>query len=51
MTPERVQMDWFFLAERTNPNSAQRFATAWLTRAGTNSGQPAAGPLGPRPLS
>ena len=51
VTSERVQTDWFFLADRTNPNSAQRFATSWLTRAGTNAVQPASGPLGARPLA
>jgi hypothetical protein len=37
VTPERVQMDWFYISNRENPNAAQRFATAWLVRDGNNS--------------
>lgn len=51
VTPERVQMDWFWLTERTDPNSGQRFGTSWLTRVGTNAIQPASGPLSARPLA
>ena len=51
VTPERVQMDWFYISNRENPNAAQRFATAWLVRDGNNFVERAAGPIGPRPLS
>ena len=51
VTPERVQMDWFYISNRENPNAAQRFATAWLVRDGNNFVERAAGPIGPRPLT
>lgn len=50
VTPQRVQMDWFYISNREDPNATQRFATAWLTRNGNNFVERAAGPLGPRPL-
>lgn len=48
LTPQRVQMDWFYISNREDPNATQRFATAWLTRNGNNFVE--RGPLGPRPL-
>ena len=51
VTPERVQMDWYYISDRENPNASQRFATAWLAQSGRNSVERAPGPLGPRPLS
>jgi alkaline phosphatase D len=48
ITPERMQTDWYFLAERTDPKSSAQFASAFLSAAGSNSVQPAGGPLGAR---
>ena len=48
VTPQRAQCDWFYLANRADPNTTQQFATAWQVAAGTNSVVPANGPLGPR---
>jgi alkaline phosphatase D len=50
VTRDRLQMDWYYISEREDPNAAQRFATAWQVRNGSSSVQRAAGPIGPRPI-
>jgi len=49
VTADRLQMDWYFVADRTVPASAAAFFQAWQVLAGTNQVVPAGGPLGPRP--
>lgn len=48
VTPERLQMDWHYVSDRTDPNATQAFGQSFQVVAGTNAVQPAAGPLGPR---
>jgi alkaline phosphatase D len=48
ITPQRMQTDWYFLAERTDRNSGIQFASAFFSTAGSNSVQVAAGPVGAR---
>ena len=48
ITGQRMQTDWYFLTERMDRNSGVHFANAFLSAAGSNIVQPAAGPLGPR---
>ncbi|MBC8001642.1 MAG: alkaline phosphatase D family protein, partial [Opitutaceae bacterium] len=48
ITAQRLQMDWFYLSERTDVLATQHFASAYHVLAGTNTLLPAAGQLGPR---
>jgi alkaline phosphatase D len=43
--PERVQMDWFYISDRTDPRATSRFASAFTVRAGTQSVTPALSPI------
>ena len=42
VTPQRTQMDWYVLTERTDPRSAAVFSTAWEVPAGSRRVRPAA---------
>jgi alkaline phosphatase D len=48
ITPERLQMDWYYLSERTDPAATCSYASSMVVPAGTNAVQPGVGPLGPR---
>ncbi|CAN5586512.1 alkaline phosphatase D family protein [soil metagenome] len=48
VTADRLQMDWYFLADHRRPGSPATFFTAWQAVDGTNRVQPAGAPLGPR---
>lgn len=50
VTPDRLQMDWYYISDRTVRGATQQFAAAFQSIAGTNSIVPAAGPLPPRAL-
>ena len=43
VTPERTQMDWYVLLDRTDRSSGAVFSTAWEIPAGTKKVQPAPG--------
>jgi alkaline phosphatase D len=45
VTPQRVQMDWYVLVDRTAPNSAAVWSNSWQVPAGTAKVQRAAGRL------
>ncbi len=51
VTPDRVQMDWWYVADRTDPAAAVAFGQAYEVRAGTNQVAPASGPMPTRPTS
>ena len=44
VTAARLQMDWYYISERTDPQATQQFATAFQVRSGTNIVEPAASP-------
>ncbi|MFC6288242.1 alkaline phosphatase D family protein [Nocardioides sp. GCM10027113] len=46
VTPERAQMDWFVLADKTDPDSAAAWETSWATATGSGSVARADGPVG-----
>jgi alkaline phosphatase D len=55
VTPERTQMDWFYLASTATPDRPQHdvraaitYAQSWQVLEGTNAVSPAEGPLGER---
>ena len=35
VTRERLQMDWYFISDRTDPGASQTFATAWQVQDGS----------------
>ncbi len=43
VTPERVQMDWYVLSERTDPRATSVRSTSWTVAAGTQKVAPATG--------
>lgn len=45
LTAARMQMDWYYLSERTDPNATQRLAASWQVRSGTSAVIPAAGAI------
>lgn len=45
VTPAAVQMDWFFLADRTDPASAATRAASWRVRTGTQQVEPTTTPI------
>ena len=49
VTMARLQMDWHYISERSDPNATESFAKSFQVRAGTNTVVPAAGPLPTRP--
>ena len=44
VTAARLQMDWYYISERSDPQATQQFATAFQVRSGTNVVEPAASP-------
>jgi alkaline phosphatase D len=44
VTRESAQMDWFYLLDRTKPDSGVRPGPSWRTRTGTQRVEPVAGP-------
>ena len=46
VTPERAQMDYYVLEDRTRRDSASYLSASWLTRSGTQKVEPASAPLG-----
>jgi alkaline phosphatase D len=46
VTPERVQMDWYVLIDRLDPESAAVWSTSWQVPAGSTAVQQAPGRLG-----
>ena len=45
VTPQRTQMDYYALADRTLPDSGVHWTASWLTRSGTQQVEPASGPV------
>ena len=45
VNPDRVQMDWYYLSDRTDPQATVSFAQAWSVQAGANAVAPSAGAL------
>ncbi|MGH8970385.1 MAG: alkaline phosphatase D family protein, partial [Actinomycetes bacterium] len=45
VTPERAQMDWWYVADRTSPSSGAAWATSYAVAAGTQRVRPAAAPV------
>ncbi|WP_143218884.1 alkaline phosphatase D family protein [Actinokineospora bangkokensis] len=45
VTPERVQTDWYYLADRTSPTSTARYAKSMATLSGTQKVRTASGPV------
>ena len=48
VTHGHVQMDWWFVSDRTDPAATQSFGAAYAVTAGANAVAPAPAPLGPR---
>ncbi|GAB3038849.1 phosphodiesterase/alkaline phosphatase D [Nocardioides flavus (ex Wang et al. 2016)] len=46
VTPERVQMDWYVISDRTDPRARSSWTASWATRSGTNTVQAASAPVG-----
>jgi alkaline phosphatase D len=46
VTPERVQTDFYFISDRTDPEATQAYASGWQTAAGTNQVTEAPEPIG-----
>jgi alkaline phosphatase D len=44
--PHRVQMDWYYVSERTDPRATSRFAIAHAVPAGSQQVRPVPGPVG-----
>ena len=51
VTTSHVQMDWWFVSDRTDPDATQSFGAAYHVVDGANAVGPAPGPLGPRTSS
>ncbi|MGH3313723.1 MAG: alkaline phosphatase D family protein [Streptomyces sp.] len=47
VTPERVQMDWVYISDRTDRAATASRATGWQVMAGSNKVSPASTPLAP----
>lgn len=45
VTAERLQMDWYYISDRTDKDASQAFGAAWQVAAGTNSVAPATEPI------
>ncbi|MFP5219051.1 MAG: alkaline phosphatase D family protein, partial [Actinomycetes bacterium] len=48
VTPDRVQSDFWFISDRTDPQASLVFASAWQSMAGSRQVTQAAGPVGDR---
>jgi alkaline phosphatase D len=46
VTPERAQMDWFALEDKTRPDSGASWTASWATATGSGTVAPADGPVG-----
>ena len=46
ITAERVQMDWYVIAERADRSTGSSWTASWATRSGTNRVEPVARPVG-----
>ncbi len=44
-TPERLQTDWYYISDRTDPAATQAHAASWKVDAGTNTVSEAEGPV------
>lgn len=45
VTPGRLQMDWHYISDRTDPNATSALATSWQVEAGSNSATQATAPI------
>lgn len=45
VTPERLNVDWYFVSDRTDPNATQSFAASYKTDAGTSVVSAGDGPI------
>ena len=45
VTKERLNVDWYFISDRTDPKATQSFATSFKTDAGTNAVSAGEGPV------
>ena len=46
LDPDRAQMDWYVISDRTDPGATVRWDTSWRTRAGTGKIERAERPVG-----
>lgn len=46
VTPERVQMDWYVIGDRTDRRAGSSWSASWATRSGTNKVHAASTPVG-----
>ena len=46
VTPERVQMDWYVIGDRTDRRAGSSWSASWATRSGTNKVHAASAPVG-----
>lgn len=44
-TPDRLQMDWYYLSDRTDPRATQHVGASWQTTAGSRAVTPASEPI------
>lgn len=45
VTKDRLNVDWYFISERTDPQATQEFAASWKVDAGANAVSPGEGPV------
>jgi len=45
--PDRVQMDWVYISDRTDPRASARQGPSWQVRSGTQTVEPVTTPLAP----
>ena len=50
VSAERIQADWYFISDRTDPLASARFATAWRSDTGTSRLESVSEPLSTRHL-
>ena len=50
VSAERIQADWYFISDRTDPLTSARFATAWRSDTGTSRLESVSEPLSTRHL-
>jgi len=46
VTPARVQMDWYVIADRADPRTPSHHSASWAVTSGTQRVRPVQGPVG-----